>query len=100
MKLVIRSFLFLFCLFTINSTVCQQNTDSTSYYYDLILRPRSSDDLIKGFDYFNNLKELHLQERDTAEVIYDLRMMIIAQNNLGLSYESEASIVEAFKIVG
>ncbi len=100
MKSIKNSFLFFCICFFLNSNIFSQpSVDSTRYYYDLIINPKSNYDLISGYTFFNSLKEKHLFEKDTLKAIYDLRMIVFAQNSLELPYESESSIVEALNLI-
>ncbi|MBN4085028.1 ATP-binding protein [Flavobacteriaceae bacterium AH-315-B10] len=103
MKSVKTSFLF-FCTSFISisflfSVYAQQKIDSTWYYHKLIVKPESNSDLISGFAFFDKHKEQSLNKKDTLRAVYDLRMIIISQTDLGLPYQAEASIVEALNLM-
>lgn len=104
MKKLTVSFLFFYaCLFGVlgliaNSANAQQPIDSVGYYYKMVVKPKSTNDLISGYVFFRNQKEQNLKNNNSAKAIYNLRMMIIAQIDLGLIYEAESSIIEALQL--
>lgn len=104
MKMYISSFLFLvlnmsFCLITTTASFGQKKTDSLSYYYDVIVNPKSNSYLAKGYNYFKNHKENSIRDNQIQKAIYDLRMMASVEKKLGLLSDSERSSVEALKLL-
>ncbi len=95
------SFLF-FCLVLLvlpYKMIGQYKIDSTAYHFDHILNPQHSTDFPKAITYFTRLKEQHLEEKNTYEAIQDLRMIAIAQFDMGNSLESETATAEAFELI-
>src|SRR5690606_31632141 len=77
----------------------QYKTDSTTHHFNHILNPQHNSDFSKAIDYYTRLKEKHLKDGNTYEAIKDLRMLAIAQFEMGNSFESEAAAVEAFELI-
>lgn len=77
----------------------QQATDSTKYYFKMIVSPKSHDSLFAGYVFFRNQKEKHLKDLNVKRAVYDLRMIIRAQIDLGLIPEAESSVIEALQII-
>ncbi len=104
MKSQVCSFLFFYaCLLglllvtlTVNG---QQESDSTDYYYKMVVSPKSHDSLFAGYVFYRNQKKKHLQDQNAKKAVYDLRMMIMAQIDLGLIPEAESSVIEALQII-
>src|SRR5690606_14948987 len=103
MKNKLCSFLF-FCtvldslLFPISS-YCQARNDSTTHYYNLVLNPKSSEDLPKAINFYNSKKEHDYSQKDTINLIHDLRMIAIAEHKIGNIYDSEEAAVKALSLV-
>lgn len=97
--------LFSFLIFCISFAIwpqqlmSQENIDSTTYHYKNILNPQKSTDLPNAIIYYTALKENHLKSKNIYKVIEDLRMIAIAQFEIGNSFESESSMVEALKLI-
>ncbi|MEW4923941.1 tetratricopeptide repeat protein [Algibacter sp. 2305UL17-15] len=88
------------CLCLIASSVnAQQSNDSINYYYKMVLNPKSTDALISGYVFFKTQKEKNLKNNNTSKALYNLRMIIIAQIDLGLIHEAESSIIEALELI-
>ena len=77
----------------------QYKVDSTAYHFDRILNPQSSSDHPKAITYFTLLKEKHLKDNNTYEVIQDLRMIAIAQFENGNTFDSETATVDALELI-
>ncbi len=77
----------------------QQPVDSTTYYYSQITRPKTPEDLINGYTFFKKQKEVRLANADTLGAIYDLRMLAIAEFEMGRTYESEKTAVAIIKLL-
>lgn len=104
MKKLTTSFLFFYCctifFFVITHAVkAQQLKDSTNYYYNIVVNSQSNDSLLFGYVFFRNQKEKNLKNNNHTEAIYNLRLLIIAQQGLGLIYEAESSIIEALQLI-
>ncbi|MDO5969664.1 tetratricopeptide repeat protein [Flavivirga aquimarina] len=105
MKKLTVSFLFFYSqiigvLFFITSPVNgQQLHDSITYYHNMVLNSKSKDSLLSGYIYFRNQKEQNLKNKEDIKAIYNLRMIIITQIDLGLIYEAESSVIEALKLI-
>ena len=54
MKLFKYSFLFFVFFMVYKTSFSQQTKDSTAYYVDIIEHVKSSDDLVKAFQFFQN----------------------------------------------
>ena len=95
------SFLFFCILFLLSSYVIysQNVKDSSNYYYYKIINPESDSDLIRGYSFYNEHKKASLEKKDTLRAIYDLKMMAESQKELGLSYESSVSAIEALDLL-
>lgn len=105
MKKMKNTWLFFYLSFTcisgcfINTINAQQVIDSSYYYYERVLKPKSGNDLISGYIFFDNHKNQSLQRKDTLQAIYDLRLMIISQHKMTRYYDSQASIIEALNLI-
>ncbi len=103
MKNKIFSFLFFCIVLTLLlyplSSYCQKKYDSTAHYYKLILNPKSSEDLPKAINFYTNKKEKDYRAKDTLNLLHDLRMIAIAEYNIGNIYDSEEAAVEALSLV-
>lgn len=77
----------------------QYKIDTTTQHFNNILNPQHDTDFSQGIEHYNRLKEKHLKERNTYEAIRDLRMLAIAQFEMGNSFESEVAAVDAFKLI-
>lgn len=101
MKKSLLSFLF-FCLvigifpYTLMG---QYNIDSTAYHYDRILNPQHSSDFSKAITYYTGLKEKHVKDKNTYDAIEDLRMIAIAEFEMGSSFDSETALVNALELI-
>tara|TARA_R110000787_G_scaffold22308_7_gene64962 strand:+ start:12184 stop:13848 length:1665 start_codon:yes stop_codon:yes gene_type:complete len=89
----------LICLLNSDSLYSQNKTDSSTYYYYKIINPESNSDLITAYNFYNQHKNTSLQKKDTLRAIYDLQMMAESQIELGLSYESSVSAIEALELL-
>lgn len=77
----------------------QYKIDSTAYHYNRILNPQDRSDFPKAITYYTLLKEKHLKNKNTYEAIQDLRMIAIAQLEIGNVFESETAMVEALAMI-
>lgn len=77
----------------------QQEIDSVNYYYNNILNPQSSGDIPEAINYYTRLKERNLRVNNTYAAIKNLRMIAIAQFEIGNSFDSEIATVEAIRLV-
>lgn len=77
----------------------QTQIDSSLYYYNAIVNPKTTDDLPSGIKYYTDQRQEHLRNRDTLNLIRDLRMLAIGEYKIGNSYDSETYIVQALKQV-
>lgn len=103
MKLFVITFLF-FCGFNANASgidavAFSQETDSLTYYYYIANNPKTSEEHPKAYKFYNNLKQQNLKQGDTLYAVNNLRQIAIMQNNWGDYYSSEASVVEALKLM-
>jgi signal transduction histidine kinase len=73
--------------------------DSTTYHYYKITKATNPVDLPEGIVYFEDLYERHLAIGDTLAAIDDLRLVAMAQFQLGDVYGSEQSAVRALSLV-
>ena len=104
MKTLKNSFLFFYCILcTIILNVCEpiyaQDNDSLNYYRNLALRPKNSNDLANTYAFFKQRSEQSSKNKDTLDVIYNLRYIAIVQFELGLLKESEATAVLAMQFI-
>ncbi|MGB0880893.1 MAG: tetratricopeptide repeat protein, partial [Polaribacter sp.] len=105
MKIYLISFLF-FCIYFSGlffskgfSTVAQTKKDSVLYHYNLATNPKTSNDLITSYIFFKKEKEESIKEKDTLNIVYYLRIIVNIESELGAFYDSEASAVEALKLL-
>jgi signal transduction histidine kinase len=77
----------------------QEPIDSTSRYYYKIANPKSPEDLPRGYGYFKKQKEERLAKKDTVGAIYALRMLAMAEFEMGRTYASEKSAIEAIALL-
>ena len=105
MKTVKKSFLFFccyiagFCYLTNQNLLAQKPVDSLNYYYNLTVHPKASDNLTEAFKFYEKNKKIKLEQKDTLGAIQDLRFMASIQKKLGFLYDSEASIIEALRLI-
>ena len=105
MKTVKKSVLFFccyiagFCYLTNQNLLAQKPVDSLNYYYNLTVHPKASDDLTNAFKFYEKQKKLKLDQKDTLAAIQNLRFMASIQKKLGFLYDSEASIIEALRLI-
>jgi tetratricopeptide (TPR) repeat protein len=69
------------------------------YYYNLANNPKTSSDLPRAYKFYIKLKEQNLIKRDTFQAIQNLRQIAIIQYKWGDYYASEASVVNALKLL-
>jgi hypothetical protein len=104
MKLFVITFLFFSKFLSIASPIKKevvfQDTDSLTYYYYIANNPKSSAEHPKAYKFYINLKQHNLKQGDTLQAVNNLRQIAIMQNNWGDYYSSEASVVEALKLMG
>lgn len=95
------SFLFLCAFFCSNNSyiAAQTEKDSVRYYYSLATNPTKSTDLIDSYIFFKIKKEKSIKEKDTLNSVYYLRLIVNIEYELGAIYDSEASAVEALKLL-
>lgn len=95
------SFLFFVLLFGIipQDIISQNQTDSTNYYYNRLLKPKNSSDIPEAINYYTLLMEENLKAGKTYEAIKNLRMIAIGQFEIGNSFDSESATVEALKLI-
>lgn len=79
--------------------VATAQTDNAYVYYYYIINPQTTDDLVKGYEFYENRKNTFLQEGDTLAAINDMRMVAIAQYDLGFLFESEQTGVEVLALL-
>ncbi|AFL81129.1 tetratricopeptide repeat protein,histidine kinase [Aequorivita sublithincola DSM 14238] len=77
----------------------QYNIDSTTYHYNHIINPQHSSDFPKAITYYTGLKEKHLRDKNTYGAIEDLRMIAIAEFEMGNNFESETAFVDALELI-
>ncbi|MEJ2114444.1 MAG: tetratricopeptide repeat protein, partial [Flavobacteriaceae bacterium] len=97
MKSLQKSFLLIFAVLhcCLGRLDAQQNKDSSNYYYNLIIKPNTSNDLTNAYIYFENHKKESLLKSDTLRAILDLRYIAVIQSKLGVPYDSENSVIQA-----
>jgi signal transduction histidine kinase len=76
-----------------------QETDSLTYFYYIANNPKISTQQPKAYAFYNKLKQQNLEQGDTIQAVNNLRQIAIMQNNWGDYYSSEASVVEALKLM-
>lgn len=82
-----------------NELIAQAQTDSTSYYYNLAIKPSESIDFTHAYDFFIKQKEYYLKEQNTKKAIYYLGLIAIIQNESGFLYDSENSSIEGLSLL-
>lgn len=93
-------YLILFFFLLIHKTYGQQQSiDSLQYYYELTMNPKTSNDLLKAFTYYDDFKKKSLKKGDFILAIYALRTVAIIQYKRGALNDSENSVVEALEIL-
>lgn len=88
-----------FFLIHLGNCFAQKKSDSTRYYYNVILHPSKISDLPNAIKYYSKKKEQNLSNKDTLGAISNLRMIAIAQFKVGFFYDSESSVVEALNLI-
>lgn len=76
----------------------QSEKETTTHHYNRILNPQKSSDIPDAINYYTALKEKHCKENNTYKVIEDLRMIAIAQFEIGNSFDSESATAEALRL--
>ncbi|QCE42588.1 tetratricopeptide repeat-containing sensor histidine kinase [Psychroserpens sp. NJDZ02] len=99
MKLFKYSFLFFVFFMVYKTSFSQQTKDSTAYYVDIIEHVKSSDDLVKAFQFFQNDLKKELNKNNIKRVAYDLLHISIIEYKVGFYYESEVSVVKAIGLI-
>ena len=103
MKLFAITFLFFYTFLgkitSIKEEAVVQETDSLTYFYYIANNPKISTQHPKAYAFYNKLKQQNLKQGDTIQAVYNLRQLAIMQNNWGDYYSSEASVVEALKLM-
>ncbi len=77
----------------------QQAKDSLLYYHNIITRLENGDKLNNAFLYFDRKIQQQLSKGDTISAIQNLRRVAIGQYELGFLFESEATAVQALKLL-
>ncbi len=77
----------------------QQSVDSTTYFYNKIINPQTPEDLPKGYAYFKRQKEKLLLKQDTLGAIYALRMLAMAEFEMGRTYASENTAINTIALL-
>lgn len=105
MEKIKYSSLFFYLLITLsffsntNTIWAQSSTDSLRHYYNLSTNPKKSADLTAAYNFYKNQKKKSLAKKDTLNTVQNLRFVASIQKNLGDLYESEASAIEALKLL-
>lgn len=97
-KLSFLFFLWVLCLIAWQDALAQQVVDSTTLNYYKIVTPQTSEDLPSGYAYFNKYKDAQLLKKDTVGAIYALRMITMAEYDMGRVNASENSAIEALSL--
>ncbi len=77
----------------------QTQNDSTYYYYQAIVNPKTVDHLPSGIRFYTNQRLRHKESADTLSLIKDLRMLAIGEFKIGNVYDSENYIVQALELI-
>ncbi|MDP5062274.1 MAG: tetratricopeptide repeat protein [Maribacter sp.] len=93
--LILYVFAFCFSL----SSAAQMPSDSSLFFRNAIVNPVEPQDLPSGINFFTKQKENHLELQDTLKVIYDLRLLSIAEFKIGNNFNSENHVVEALNLI-
>ncbi|MEZ4802996.1 MAG: tetratricopeptide repeat protein [Gelidibacter sp.] len=89
----------MFGVLEIPQSSAQKMEDSVKYYYYLFVNPQKSSDLTQAYQFYQRHLKYNLHKKDTVSAINDLRYMASIQNNLGLFYDSEKTVVQALKLL-
>ena len=100
MKHKVKSFLFFcFLLGCQVSFYAQVSNDSLDHYNRIIENANKGTELISAYTFFMNYKDEALSRNDKHTAIYGLLKIAIIEKELGDSYNSENSAVEALKLL-
>lgn len=92
-----------FCLlFIFQSSLigqAQYSTDTIQKYSEAILNPKSSQDIPLGLQFYAAKTENDLKRGDTLSAIIGLRLLAIGQFDMGETYDSENSAVQAISLI-
>lgn len=102
MKYVLLScFLFCFSYTCLGENIFKkkQEIDSVTYYFQLTNNPRTDSSLTRAYSFFSKQRLENLQLKDTTAIILNLRGIAVIQNKLGDYFGSEATVVEALKLL-
>ncbi|WP_323787914.1 tetratricopeptide repeat-containing sensor histidine kinase [Psychroserpens sp.] len=97
-------FYFIICAFILipfcgSNAQAVKSIDSLSYYSQLAIRSKTSNDLTNTYAFFKQRSIQSLKKNDTLNVIHDLRYIAIIQYELGLIHESESTAVLALNFI-
>ncbi|EDM44923.1 Tetratricopeptide TPR_2 [unidentified eubacterium SCB49] len=79
--------------------ISAQKPSKNKINYNKIISPKNAEDLTEGYAYFKKQKEEKRSKLDTTKTIFILRMLAIAEFEMGQIYASENTIVEAIKLL-
>lgn len=82
-----------------SSITYSQQEDLNSIYYEKIDNPRNGKDLLDGLEYYSNSFDEKLIKKDTLGSIYALRMMSIANYELGNYYDAENNCIKVLTLI-
>src|SRR5690554_1148279 len=93
----------IFCLlFIFQSSLIgqiQYSPDTLYKYSEAILNPKSSQDIPLGLQFYTAKTENDLKRGDTLRAIKSLRLLAIGQFDVGETYDSENSVVQAISLI-
>ena len=98
MKLKKIAFLFFCALLLVQAIYSQEKIDSPEHYKNLMLRPKSTSDLITAYTYFKKSKEVSLSKKQIINAIYYIGFISKIEYDLGAYLDSEKSAVEGLKL--
>lgn len=102
MKKRLFSLPFFFLLFIFQSSLMgqiQYSPDTLYKYSEAILNPKSSQDIPLGLQFYTEKIENDLKSGDTLSAIKGLRLVAIGQFDMGETYDSENSVVQAISLI-
>lgn len=91
--------LVIFTLFFSKQSICQEKTDSLSFYSELVNAPKKETDLIKSYTFFNNYFKTSLVKKDTTSAIYALWYKASIESQNGFIYDSEETSIKALNLL-
>lgn len=97
MKMKNTSLFFYALLLLCYGAFSQQKIDSTSYYHEIVKKPKKISELISAYKYFEKEKKIAKEQKYYLRAAYHAMQVSNIENRLGQYYDSESSAIEGLK---